>query len=226
MPKYFQTKISRRIALKKLESLVERTAIWNDNYAKKCRVSDIVLVGSVARSEEKVGDVDVACEVEKIELKPGFYADLDEYLQWRKDVLGFAKPTDYHKQLHTVEADPLRFIKNGDGRIEILQWDQVELISLSLHPIVTLVKDGTFLFNSVENAIAAAKPITIAKAKNIIADGQPEKPDEIDGEYWTSYCITINHLPQEIGDLILERDGYRKAFKAYAKNNEIPDRIS
>jgi len=223
MPKKFKTKIGRGVAIKKLESLIERTDYWNQNYASKFCVSDLVLVGSLARNEDKVGDIDVACQVESTTEE--LFDDLDDYFKWRKNVLGYAMPVGWNQRLSAVESDPIRFIRNRDGRIEMLQWRQVELVSLALQPIVSLIKDGAILFESVAEAIAASKPITIAQAKKVIANGVPRKPDKTEGDYWESYCITVNHLPPKISDLILERDGYREPYKTYAKSNDIPDRI-
>lgn len=110
MPNY-RTNISRSLALEKLNALIERADIWNKNYADNYRIYALFLYGSLARNADEVGHVDIVCQVLRTNLNSTVFREIDNYLQWRKDVLGYAIPQQHHLMLRTVSEDPLRFIK-------------------------------------------------------------------------------------------------------------------
>ncbi|HFG1878670.1 TPA: hypothetical protein ACGF2C_003618, partial [Vibrio cholerae] len=67
MPKKYKTKLSFSTALNKLQQFLDRVEYWNTNYSKYYRVSDVVLLGSLARSESKVGDLDLCVNIERVQ---------------------------------------------------------------------------------------------------------------------------------------------------------------
>ena len=179
----------------------------------------------MARNESRVGDIDLCVRTERARIFSK-QAVRDEYIEWRETELGYAPPRDYRGLLNMFERDALRFIKNRDGRIETLQWDQIPVISLTMKPIVKLVTDGIFQFKSISEAIASAKPIPINKAMEIITQGVPEKPYQTKGVYWESYCESLNNYPEAIRKKVLQRDSYEKHYNDYKKAPNTYEPIS
>ena len=202
-----------KVALKKLQSAVDRIVHWNKNYANFFRVEDVYLVGSLAKNELNVGDIDLCVRVERTK---NFKASESkkEYTKWRKEELGFAPPRDFLSGLSMFQLDVTRYIKNRDGRIELLMWDELPIISLTMKPIVAIVQNGKLVHETLLDAIALAKPITIERAEEIISSNIPVPPMETEGEFWASYCNSLNNIPIDIRGKILERD---KNFQHYER---------
>lgn len=205
MPKKYKSKLKRDVALRKLEALIDRVDFWNSNYSKYYRVDEVTLVGSLARNEQNVTDIDLCVKVSRTQ-EFSAVEHRNDYIKWRKEVLGYAPPRDFVSELYMYEFDVRRFIQNKDGRIDILQWDQLQPISLTMHPIVTLVHNGVLIFDCIFDAISKAKAITIEGALNIISGGVPEKPTATQGEYWESYCNSLSEYPDILREAILDRD--------------------
>lgn len=207
MPKRFTTKMTKAVALKKLSALLDRVSKWNSDYARYFGIDNVVLVGSLARNESSVGDIDLCLRLSR----NGSASCLDkknEYIEWREIELGLKPPRDWRGELDMYEIDPLRYIKARDSRIELLSWDQLDFISLTLNPIVTLVEDGKLKFDSPAEAIANAKSISMQQAVNIIQSGQIRHFSKTnDDEYWKSYCSSLSKFPVPVRDMILARDG-------------------
>jgi len=214
----YKTKISRQKAIQKLRNVVELAERWNNFGLKTFDIDRILLVGSLARNEEFVGDIDICVKTKRHEFDN--LELLDAYLEWRLDVLGYAVPRSSYKLMDTFSCDPLRFIKNRDGRIEQLTWDQRNAISLTMQPQILIFDEGMPIFDDVEVALDMAKPISLSKAKNIIGnkDG-PTYYSALGGFYLESYCRSLSVYPEHIRYIILDRDN---SHQAYAKYLAIP----
>lgn len=211
MPVRYKTKLTHKVALRKLEQAVERAVYWNEHYSEFYHIEDMTLVGSMARGEQRVGDIDLCIKVDRAK-KFSPMDSMDEYIQWRLDELGYAPPRDFDGLLDMFERDVKRFIKNRDGRIEALLWIELDFISLNMRPIVPLIKDGELVVQSVAEAITNAKPISMERAKKIISNGMPNNPRTTTGEYWDIYCETLGIYPECIRKLVLERDSYTDVY--------------
>ena len=210
MPKKFKTKIKREVAIKKLQGFMDRACLWNTRNYSSWHVSDVVLLGSLSRGEDKVGDIDLCMRIRK-NSKEHVIEDIDEYLLWREEHLGYAYP----RQLYSVMTDDLeRYVTNSDGRIEILGWDQKDIINLTMNPYIYLMKDRILQFKDVRTALKSAAPITLMKAKEII-DGEGVFDFKKFNPYVNDYYKTLSVYPREIREMIFSRDGSAKAYEEY-----------
>jgi predicted nucleotidyltransferase len=214
LPKKYKTKLHQKVALKKLQSAVDRILYWNKNYAKYFCVKDVFLFGSLARNEIQVGDIDICVRFEQIK-NSNSMEHKNEYIKWRKKELGFAPPRDFSSTLGMFELDVRKYVKNRDGRIELILWDQLGGISLTMKPIVEIVHNGKLVHETLLDAIALAKPITIEQAEAIIAKNIPEPPWEKKGVIWESYCNALNNYPANVMDKILERDNNAQYYEEF-----------
>jgi predicted nucleotidyltransferase len=219
MPKKYKTKLRQEVALKKLKSAIERTVYWNENYSKFFHVEEATLVGSLARNEPNVGDIDLCVKVARTQ-QFSIEKYKKEYIKWRKDILDFAPPRDFSSTLNMYELDVTRFIQNKDGRIEILRWDQLPAISLTLMPIVTLVQNGKFIHDTLLTAISKAEAISHKRAEEIVASDIPEAPYEKKGIYWDSYCNSLSNFPISIRNMILERDNNVGNYQSFMNTQQ------
>jgi len=200
-----------KVALKKIQDVIDRISFWNSNHSKFYRVKSATLVGSMARNEVSIGDIDICMEVERVN-EFCAHEEKEDYTNWRKEALGYAPPRDFSSGLHMYSLDVSRFVKNRDGRIDLLWWNQLNPISLTMTPIVNLVQNGILIFDSATRAISCAKPITLEQGKEIIESGFPENPRQLKGEFWDSYCNTLRVYPEEIRNYILERDNNKTNY--------------
>ncbi|WP_394210973.1 hypothetical protein [Enterovibrio calviensis] len=205
MPKKYKQKISRKVAVKKLNAFMERVEYWNQNYARFFRFKDIVLLGSLARSEDKVGDIDICYKLERVGDEP-IHESTDDYSEWRKRELGYAVPTNFFDLLTTFQSDLRRFAKNRDGRFEVMGWEQFEMISLNLEPFTYLMCDGVRKCGDVEELIENAKPITLCKALSLVASNVPPSPLHISGHELEEHFAFISCYPRAVLEAVLERD--------------------
>ncbi len=67
LPKKYKTKLSFSTAIHKQQQFLDRVEYWNANYSKYYRVSDVILLGNLARSESKVGDLDLCVNIERVQ---------------------------------------------------------------------------------------------------------------------------------------------------------------
>jgi predicted nucleotidyltransferase len=212
MPKRFTTKMTRAVALKKLSALLDRVSKWNIDFARYFAIDKVVLVGSLARNETSVRDIDLCFRLSRNDCASRL-DEKNEYIEWRELELGLKPPRDLRGELNMYELDPLKYIKARDGRIELLRWDQLDFISLTLNPIVTLVEDGKLKFDNPVEAIANAKSISMQQAENIINTGEIRHFSNVnDDEYWKSYCRSLNKFPELVRDMILARDGTAERY--------------
>jgi hypothetical protein len=214
LPKNYKSKMKNEVALKKLQALIDRMLFWNSNYAKFYRIEAATLVGSMAKNDQFIGDIDICMDVQRVR-EFCTNEQKSDYSEWRKEILGYAPPRDFSSGLHMYSLDVSRFAKNRDGRIDILWWNQLKPISLTMTPVVTLAQNGVLLFDSASKAISNAKPITLEQGQEIIKSGFPENPRELKGEYWDSYCDTLKKYPEEIRRCILERDNNTNNYLKY-----------
>lgn len=212
MPKRFTKKMSRAVALKKLSALLDRVSKWNIDFARYYSIDKVVLVGSLARNETSVGDIDLCLRLSRND-RPSCLDEKNEYIKWRELELGLKPPRDLRGELNMYELDPLKYIKARDGRVELLRWDQLDFISLTLNPIVILVEDGKLKFDNPAVAIANAKSISMQQAEEIINTGEIRHFSNVnDDEYWESYCRSLNKFPEPVRDLVLARDGTSERY--------------
>ncbi len=194
---------------------MERLEFWNKNYSRYYRVEEAALVGSMARNETSFGDIDLCVKVNRTqEFK--VHDHRDEYIEWRKEVLGYAPPRDFSAEIGMYELDVSRFIKSRDGRIEILRWVQFPVICLTMNPFVKLVENGNCLINSVTEVMSKSTVITDEQAIDIVNNGVPENPSDKKGVFWQSYCNTLAKFPVHIRNMILERDSNIKHYECFA----------
>ncbi|GGX62476.1 hypothetical protein [Saccharospirillum salsuginis] len=213
MPKNFKTKMKKGVALKKLQDLIDRIEYWNKHYATYFKVQSATLVGSLARNQEVIGDIDVCMQVQRAK-EFSAQENKESYIEWRKSLLGYAPPRDYNAQLNMYELDVTRYVKNRDGRIEILRNDQLGPISLTMNPISSIVNGGSIISSSASEVVMNALPITNEKAIELINSGIPRRPAEAKGEYWNSYCCSLSRYSDVHRELILKRDNYLSNFQA------------
>ena len=214
MPKNYKTQIRREIAIKKLEGALQRANMWNKNHAWWIRIRTIVLVGSLARNSDVVGDVDLCIEIDRI--KDPNEAERKDYFEWRKRVLGYAHPRDVSGLMRAIYSDDaIRYMKNKDGRLEMLQWAQLEVLSLSLTPIIPLMENGRLCSVDLDNLHLESKPISIDTATEYVSRNVPEKPRKQNDEFSESYCHTVSSYPEEVRNMILNRDATHSAFEKF-----------
>ncbi|WP_415721711.1 nucleotidyltransferase domain-containing protein [Photobacterium ganghwense] len=215
MPKNYKNKMSHSTAVRKLEAFIERVQYWNENYSKYYRVVDVVLLGSLARNETKVSDIDLCV---KIERTMGFQVNehKSDYLVWRKDVLGYAAPDDYFKQVNMFETDVTRYLKARDGRYDVLRWGELVGLSLTLDPIVTLVSEGALQYESIEVALENASSISHDRAISIVEAGALSRKEV----YWDSYCNALSKFPPFVREAILKRDNCQSEYLSYIEDKK------
>lgn len=219
MPKKYSSKISKAVAYKKLQGILERLKDWNELYSSYYEIEEAALVGSLARDGEKFGDIDVCLKIRRSQQFS--YSDCkNDYIKWREQVLGYKPPVAYSSAERCMfETDVSRFIKNSDGRIEMLRWDQFEPICLTLQPFIKLVENGRVVFTDVEILEKHRSTFSEEQALAIVKNGVPEDPRGIKGIYWESYCSALKLYPGFIRDAILDRDACKEAYNAYVRNN-------
>jgi predicted nucleotidyltransferase len=133
LPKKYKSKLSKNVAYKKLQEILLRIKGWNELHSNYYEIEEVALVGSLAREGEKFGDIDICMKIKRsrdfspVECKK-------KYIEYRKEVLGYAPPRGWSAELGIFELDVSRFVKNKDGRIEMLRWDQLDPICLTLRP--------------------------------------------------------------------------------------------
>jgi|GEM_PF-6019517 len=114
------------------------------------------------------------------------------------------------------ETDVSRFIKNSDGRIEMLRWDQFEPICLTLQPFIKLVENGRVVVTDIKTLENHRSTFSEEQALEVVKNGVPEGPREIRGIYWESYCAALKLYPAFIREAILDRDSHWEAYEACA----------
>lgn len=212
MPKKYKTKMQLNTATKKLQAFMDRAKFWNENYSKYYRITDVVLLGSLARKENKVSDIDLCVKVERVQ-GFGLQEHLSRYLAWRKDVLGYAVPVDFGAQISSFESDVTRYLKAKDGRYDVLRWRELAGLSLTLDPQVTLIRNGIAQYESAELAIEEAASISQENALSLIEDGAVSREDV----YWESYCNALSKFPSFVRDAILERDESQQEYLSFVE---------
>ncbi|MCL1080069.1 hypothetical protein D5R81_18745 [Parashewanella spongiae] len=220
MPKQYKTKLSKPVAHKKLFGLLERIQFWNNEYSEYYQIEKAALVGSLTRDGERFGDIDVCIDLKRSKkFNPADHSE--DYIYWRQEVLGYAPPRDFFAELSMYDKDVFRFVKNKDGRIELLRWNQFDPICLTLKPFVTLVENGVCLVNSISDLAKNKNSFTAEQALELVKNDTPHKPNEICGIYWDSYCQSLSVYPASIRNAILKRDSAQERYDAYlASNND------
>ena len=114
MPKKYSSKISKAVAYKKLQGILERLKDWNELYSSYYEIEEAALVGSLARDGEKFGDIDVCLKIRRSQQFS--YSDCkNDYIKWREQVLGYKPPAPYSSAERCMfETDVSRFIKSSD----------------------------------------------------------------------------------------------------------------
>ncbi|MGT3802047.1 hypothetical protein [Vibrio cholerae] len=219
VPKNYRSKISKAVAYKKLQGILERLKDWNELYSSYYEIEEAALVGSLARGGEKFGDIDVCLKIRRSQQFS--YSDCkNDYIKWREQVLGYKPPAPNSSAERCMfETDVCRFIKSRDGRIEMLRWDQFEPICLTLQPFIKLVENGRVVVTDIETLAKHRSTFSEEQALEIVKNGVPEGPREIKGIYWESYCSVLKLYPGFIRDAILDRDACKEAYNAYVSNN-------
>ncbi|MFB2675205.1 hypothetical protein ACE02S_19790 [Shewanella xiamenensis] len=217
VPKKYSSKISKAVAYKKLQGILERLKDWNELYSSYYEIEEAALVGSLARDGEKFGDIDVCLKIRRSQQFS--YSDCkNDYIKWREQVLGYKPPAPYSSAERCMfETDVSRFIKSSDGRIEMLRWDQFEPICLTLQPFIKLVENGRVVVTDIEKLEKHRSTFSEEQALEIVKNGVPENPRDIKGIYWESYCAALKLYPGFIRDAILDRDSHREAYEACAE---------
>ena len=193
---------------------MQRAELWNKNYAWWVQIKSIVLAGSLARNSDVVGDVDLCIEIDRV--KNPSEVDKQDYFEWRKRVLGYAQPRGVSGLLNALYGDDaLRHVKNKDGRIEALGWMQLEVLSLSLDPIISLMENGQLCCVDLDRLHLESKPVSIDTAAEYVSRNVPEKPRKQNDEFWESYCQTVSSYPEEVRNMILDRDSTHSAFEKF-----------
>lgn len=216
MPKKYSSKISKAVAYKKLQGILERLKDWNELYSFYYEIEEAALVGSLARDAEKFGDIDICLKIRRSQQFS--YSDCkNDYIKWREQVLGYKPPAAYSSAERCMfETDVSRFIKNSDGRIEMLRWDQFEPICLTLQPFIKLVENGRVVVTDIKTLENHRSTFSEEQALEVVKNGVPEGPREIRGIYWESYCAALKLYPAFIREAILDRDSHREAYEACA----------
>lgn len=213
LPKKYKTKLSFATALNKLQQFLDRVEYWNANYSKYYCVSDVVLLGSLARSEPKVGDLDLCVNVKRVQA----FSPLEkkeEYREWRSSTLGYAPPSSYGDELYMFQTDVIRFIKARDGRYDVLQWHELPNLSLTLDPLIKLVNNGELQYDNAKEAVANAACIEPEEINSTIEKGALSRKNyEI-----SVYCNALSKFPEQVRDAILERDKCHNEYYAYMEN--------
>ncbi|EPH6329572.1 hypothetical protein GU269_03965 [Vibrio cholerae] len=216
VPKKYSSKISKAVAYKKLQGILERLKDWNELYSFYYEIEEAALVGSLARDAEKFGDIDICLKIRRSQQFS--YSDCkNDYIKWREQVLGYKPPAAYSSAERCMfETDVSRFIKNSDGRIEMLRWDQFEPICLTLQPFIKLVENGRVVVTDIKTLENHRSTFSEEQALEVVKNGVPEGPREIRGIYWESYCAALKLYPAFIREAILDRDSHREAYEACA----------
>lgn len=217
MPKNYSAKMSKAVAYKKLQGILERLKDWHELYSSYYEIEEAALVGSLARDAEKFGDIDICLKIRRSQQFS--YSDCkNDYIKWREQVLGYKPPAAYSSAERCMfETDVSRFIKNSDGRIEMLRWDQFEPICLTLQPFIKLVENGRVVVTDIKTLENHRSTFSEEQALEIVKNGVPEDPRDIKGIYWESYYSALKLYPGFIRDAILDRDSHREAYEAYAE---------
>lgn len=218
MPKFYKTKLTKPVAHKKLLGLLERIQFWNNEYSEYYRIEKAALVGSLARDGDRFGDIDVCIDLKRSK-KFNPAAQSEDYINWRQEVLGYAPPRDFFAELGMFYKDVFRFVKNRDGRIELLRWNQFDPICLTLQPYVILVENGIGIVNSISDIENNKKCFTTEQALELVKNDTPHHPNEISGIYWDSYCQSLSIYPASIRNAILKRDSAKERYDAYLEEN-------
>jgi hypothetical protein len=171
----------------------------------------------LARGGKEFGDIDLCLKI-RCSKQFSYSECKDDYIKWREQALGYKPPLiESAAERGMFELDVSRFIKNRDGRIEILRWDQFEPICLTLQPFIQLIENGRVFVTDVEKLEKHRSTFSEEQALEIVKNGVPEDPSEIKGIYWESYCSALKWYPGFIRDAILDRDSHREAYEAYAE---------
>ncbi|RLV57816.1 hypothetical protein D5018_20550 [Parashewanella curva] len=218
MPKFYKTKLTKPVAHKKLLGLLERIQFWNNEYSEYYQIEKAALVGSLARDGDRFGDIDICIDLKRSK-KFNPAAHSEDYINWRQEVLGYAPPRDFFAELGMFDKDLFRFVKNRDGRIELLRWNQFDPICLTLQPYVILVENGIGIVNSISDIESNKKCFTTEQALELVKNDTPHHPNEISGIYWDSYCQSLSVYPASIRNAILKRDSAKKRYDAYLEEN-------
>lgn len=181
VPKNYRSKISKAVAYKKLQGILERLKDWNELYSSYYEIEEAALVGSLARGGEEFGDIDVCLKIRRSQQFS--YSDCkNDYIKWREQVLGYKPPAAYSAAERCMfETDVSRFIKNSDGRIEVLRWDQFEPICLTLQPFIKLVENGRVIVTDIKTLENYRATFSEEQALEIVKNGLPEDPRDIKG---------------------------------------------
>jgi predicted nucleotidyltransferase len=198
--------LKRKTAIKKLDRILERVENWNQNFSKYTTINDIFLLGSLARQEDSVGDIDLCVNTE---VRKNIKIEADEYIEWRRKNLEYFNQYWYYWRF--VNDDPIRYIMDRDGRIEVLAWDQLGPIALTCDPYVRIIENGKRKFENAEQSLQNARSLDMETAKKIIFEHNlPEKQLKNDF-FWNSYRNTLMEYPLDIRLMILKRDGYTES---------------
>ena len=212
MPKNYKTKLLYSTAVGKLQTFIDRAQYWNAHYSKYYRIVDVVLLGSLARNDTRVSDIDLCVKIER-SMDFQHLEHKSDYLVWRKNVLGYADPNDFYEQLGMFEKDAIRYLKARDGRYDVLYWDQLAGLSLTLDPIVILIKNGVTQYKSAQEALRNCSGISHAQAQLMIEEGTVSRRNM----QLTPYCNALSKYPPFIREMILKRDNSEKEYDIYVK---------
>ncbi|MGK0235925.1 MAG: hypothetical protein ACI9EK_002468 [Psychroserpens sp.] len=212
MPKKYQSKLTKDVAYKKLEGILFRIRSWNERYANYYVIDEAALIGSIATDGDRFGDIDLCIKIKrskKFSHKECKY----NYIKWREQILGFKPPeSNSSAERGMFELDVSRYIKNRDGRIDLLPWNQFHPICLALRPYIKLVDNSLILVDSLTDIEKYRDTFSEEQAMEIIRNGTPEKPLDTNGIYWDSYCSALARYPSLIRNAVLERDSYVEAY--------------
>jgi len=215
LPKKYKSKLTKVVAYKKLEGVLLRLKTWNEQHSNYYKIEEAALIGSLARDGESFGDIDICMKIKRSrEFSPS--KSKNDYIRWREQVLGYKPPvSESSAERGMFELDVGRYIKNRDGRIDMLRWDQFQPICLTLQPYVKLVEKCFSIVDSVEYIEKQRATFSKEQALEVVNSGLPEKPYDTKGIYWESYCSALNRYPSFIRYAVLERDSYVEPYSRY-----------
>lgn len=218
MPKKYKSKLTKAVAYKKLEGVLSRLKTWNEKHSNYYVIEEAALIGSLARDGKNFGDIDICMKIKRSRQFSPMECKY-EYIRWREQILGYKPPAiDSSAERGMFELDVGRYIKNRDGRIDMLPWDQFQPICLALRPYIKLVDNCLNIVDSVEDIEKHRATFSEKQAIEVVKNGVPENPCETKGLYWESYCSALARYPSFVRDAVLERDSY---VDAYSKRKVI-----
>lgn len=212
--------MKRTTAIRKLANVLDRVDHWNTHHALWIKIETVILVGSVARNVDAVGDIDLCFGVECIQS----YSDhLEEYMDWRHRALGYRPPRSHIDVCAALSAnDAYRYLKNKDGRIEAMTCNQLDFIKMSMDPFITLVYNGKRSDVDLHNIPALAKPISKKNALKLIDDDILSAPSSRDDKYWEDYCEQLyTHKKKWVRKRILARDNTTVDYKKWVSDLKL-----